>query len=116
MGKIKGPKAHALTVQDGSSHQYHKSKDKEKRKSHANPNKEGYSKPVNDASGSKGGKGIRGEKCTYCHKGFHPKSDCMQKKIRYNESNTLVKQPWRSHPQGCQEEEARRLESQERQF
>jgi hypothetical protein len=27
MGKIKGPKAHALTVQYGS-HQYHKSKDK----------------------------------------------------------------------------------------
>jgi hypothetical protein len=41
MGKIKGPKVHALTVQDGS-HQYHKSKDKVKRKSHANPNKECY--------------------------------------------------------------------------
>jgi 3-dehydroquinate synthase class II len=39
--KIKGPKPHALTVQDGS-HQYHKSKDKDKMKSHANTKKEGY--------------------------------------------------------------------------
>jgi hypothetical protein len=42
MGKIKGPKAHELTVQNGSSHQNKKSKDKYKRKSHANPKKEGY--------------------------------------------------------------------------
>jgi 3-dehydroquinate synthase class II len=34
MGKIKGPRAHALTVHDGS-HKYHKSKDKYKQKSHA---------------------------------------------------------------------------------
>jgi hypothetical protein len=72
MGKIKGPKGHALTVQDGSSHQYQKSKDKDKRKTHANPKKEGYSKPFNDASRSKGGKGRKGGKCTYFHKGFHP--------------------------------------------
>jgi hypothetical protein len=26
-------------------------------------------------------KGRKGEKCTYCHKGFHPKSACMQKRI-----------------------------------
>jgi hypothetical protein len=32
MGKIKVPKVHTLTVQDGSSHQYHKSKDKYKMK------------------------------------------------------------------------------------
>jgi hypothetical protein len=57
MGKIKGPKAHALTVKDGISHQYQKSKDKYKRKSHANMNKKGYSKPFIDASRSKGGKG-----------------------------------------------------------
>jgi hypothetical protein len=54
MGEIKGPKAHALTVQYGSGHQYYKSKDKYKRKAHANPKKEGYSKPFNDASRSKG--------------------------------------------------------------
>jgi hypothetical protein len=42
MGKIKGPKVHSLTVQDGSSHQYHKYKYKYKRKEHANPKKEGY--------------------------------------------------------------------------
>jgi 3-dehydroquinate synthase class II len=62
MGKIKGPKVHALTVQDGNDHQYHNSKDKYKRKSHANSKKEGYSKPFNDASRSKGGKGRKGEK------------------------------------------------------
>jgi hypothetical protein len=39
MGKIKGPKAHALTVQDGSCHQYSKSKEKYKRKAHSNPKK-----------------------------------------------------------------------------
>jgi hypothetical protein len=80
MGKIKGPKAHSLIVQYGR-HKYHKSKDKDKRKSHANPKKEGHSKPFTDASGSKGGKGRKGEKCTYFHKGFHPKSACMQKQI-----------------------------------
>jgi hypothetical protein len=98
MGKIKGPKAHALTVKDVNGHQYHKSKDKDKRKEHANPKKEGYSKPFNDASRSKGGKGRKGEKCTYSHKGFHPKS-CMYVEIdRYNYPNTSEKQPWRSHP------------------
>jgi hypothetical protein len=53
MGKIKGPKAHALTVQYGS-HQYQKYKYKDKRKSHAHPKKEGYTKPFTDASRSKG--------------------------------------------------------------
>jgi hypothetical protein len=80
MGKFKGPKAHALTVKYGS-HQYHKYKYKDKRKSHAHPKKEGYTKPFTDASESKGGKGGKGEKCMYCHKGFHPESTCMQKKI-----------------------------------
>jgi hypothetical protein len=61
MGKIKGPKAHAPTMPYGS-HQYHKSKYKYKRKSLANPKKEGYSKPFYNASGSKDGKGIKGEK------------------------------------------------------
>jgi hypothetical protein len=68
MGKIKGTKAHELTVKDGSRHQYQKYKYKDKMKAHANPNKEGYSKPFNDASGSKGGKGRKGDKCTYFHK------------------------------------------------
>jgi hypothetical protein len=80
MGNIKGPKVHTLTVQYGS-HQYQKSKYKDKRKAHEYPNKEGYSKPFTNASGSKGGKGRKGEKCTYFHKGFHPKSACMQKQI-----------------------------------
>jgi hypothetical protein len=80
MAKIKGPKVHALTMQDGN-HQYKKSKDKYKRKAHAHPKKEGYTKPFTDASKYKSGKGRKGEKCTYCHKGFHPESACMQKKI-----------------------------------
>ena len=80
MGTIKGPRAHALTVHDGS-HKYQKSKDKDKWKSHAHTKKEGYTKPFTDASGSKGKKGRKGEKCMYCHKGFHPESTCMQNKI-----------------------------------
>jgi hypothetical protein len=45
MGKIKGPKAHALTMQDDNDHQYQKSEYQYKRKTHANPKKEGYSNP-----------------------------------------------------------------------
>jgi hypothetical protein len=80
MGKIKGPKAHALTVQDGS-HQYQKYKYKGIRKAHANMQKEGYSKPFTDASRSKREKGRKGEKCACSHKGFHLESACMKKKI-----------------------------------
>jgi hypothetical protein len=80
MGTIKGPRAHTVTVHDGS-HKYHKSKYKNKRKSQAHTNKEGYTKPFTDASKSKGEKGRKGEKCTYCHKGFHSESACMQKQI-----------------------------------
>jgi hypothetical protein len=79
MGTIKGPRAHALTVHDGS-HKYQKFKDKDKRKSHAHMKKEGYTKPFTDASGSKGENGRKGEKCTYCHKGFYSEFTCMQKK------------------------------------
>jgi hypothetical protein len=56
MGTNKGPRAHALTVHDGR-HKYHKSKYKDKRKSHAQPKKEGYIKPFTDASRSKREKG-----------------------------------------------------------
>jgi hypothetical protein len=72
MGKIKRPKVHALTLQDGSSHKNHKSKHKHKMEVRANLNKEAYSKSFNDASGSKGGKGRKWKNCTYSHKGFHP--------------------------------------------
>jgi hypothetical protein len=40
MGAIKGPRAHALTVHDGS-HKYQKYEDKDKRKYHAHKKKEG---------------------------------------------------------------------------
>jgi hypothetical protein len=80
MEKIKGPKVHSLVVQD-DNHQYQKYKYKDKRKTHAHLKKEGYSKPFIDSSKSKGGKGRKGEKCTYFHKGFHPESTCMHKKI-----------------------------------
>ena len=80
MGTIKGPRAHALTVHDGS-HKYQKSKDKDKQKAPAHPKKEWYTKPFTDASVTKGEKGRKGEKCRYFHKGFHSESTCMQKKI-----------------------------------
>jgi hypothetical protein len=101
MGKIKVPNAHALTVQDGSSHQYQKSKDKDKMKSHESPKREGYSKPFNDASGSKGGKRRKGEKCTYFHKIFHPESSCMHKEI-YKMAQILQKNNLRDRiPEGA---------------
>jgi hypothetical protein len=80
MGAIKGPRAHALTVHDGS-HKYQKYKDKDKWKSHAHTKKEGNTKPFTDASRSKGEKRRKGEKFTYYHKGFNLESACMQKKI-----------------------------------
>jgi hypothetical protein len=80
MGTIKGPRAHALTMHDGN-HKYQKPKDKDKRKSHAHPKKEGYTKSFIDASGSKGENGRKWEKFTYFHKGFHSESTCMQKQI-----------------------------------
>jgi hypothetical protein len=100
MGAIKGPRAHALTVHDGS-HKYPKSKYKDKRKSYAHTKKEGYTKPFTDASGSKGEKGRKGEKCTYYHKGFHSESACMQKKI-YLMSQILQKNNLGDHiPKGA---------------
>jgi hypothetical protein len=80
MGTIKGPKAHALTMKY-DSHKYNKSKNKYKWKSHAHMKKEGYTKPFTDASRSKREKGRKGEKCTYCHKGFHSETACMKKQI-----------------------------------
>ena len=47
MGKIKGSKAHALAVHDGSHNPKQRSKDKGK--AHANPKKEGNTKPFNDS-------------------------------------------------------------------
>jgi hypothetical protein len=56
MGTIKGPRAHALIVHDGSQ-KYQKSKYQYKQKAHAHLKKEGYTKPFNDAFESKGEKG-----------------------------------------------------------
>jgi hypothetical protein len=80
MGTIKGPRVHTLTVHDGRQ-KYQKYKYKDKQKGHAHTKKEWYTKPFTDASESKGEKGRKGEKCTYCHKGFHSESTCMHKKI-----------------------------------
>jgi hypothetical protein len=46
MGLIKDPKAHALTMHDGKGSSKHNGKEKQNEK-------EGYSKPFNDSSGSK---------------------------------------------------------------
>jgi len=68
MGKIKGSKAHALAVHDGSHNPKQRFKSKDKGKAHANPKKEGNTKPFNDSSRSKGEKGKKWEKCTYFEK------------------------------------------------
>jgi hypothetical protein len=89
---------HALVVQDGSSHQNQKSKNKDKGKGHENPKKEGYSKPFSDSSGSKDGKGRKLEKCTCLQQGFHLESACMQNQIDQMEQILQKKKPWRLHP------------------
>ena len=61
--EIKGPRAHALAMHDGS-HKYKKYKDKYKRKAHAHPKNEGYTKPFTEASRSKGEKGINARTVT----------------------------------------------------
>ena len=74
MGKIKPPKAHALAVHDGNHNKNHRSdsnqknqQQKDKGKVHSHPNKEGYTKPFNDSSGSRNEKGKKGDKFTYYH-------------------------------------------------
>eukprot|EP00253_Pinus_taeda_P001912 PITA_01912 len=88
MGKIKPPKAHALAIHDSSHNKHHRSdssqknqQQKDKGKAHSHPKKEGYTKPFNDSSGSRNEKGKKGNRCTYCQRGFHPESSCMKKQI-----------------------------------
>jgi len=57
MGVIKNSKAHALVAHDDNNFQHQKSKKKEKEKTHEEQKKEGHSKPFNDSSRSKSGKG-----------------------------------------------------------
>eukprot|EP00253_Pinus_taeda_P005570 PITA_05570 len=54
---------------------------KDKGKLHSHPKKEGYTKPFNDSSGSRNEKGKKGNRCTYCQRGFHQESSCMKKQI-----------------------------------
>jgi hypothetical protein len=82
MGIFKGPNVHALAMLERKNTSNSKSKQKGKGKAHAEPKKEGYSKPFNGSSCSKGGKGNKGKtKCGYCNCGYHPKSACMKKHI-----------------------------------
>eukprot|EP00253_Pinus_taeda_P002130 PITA_02130 len=105
--KIKPPKAHALDVHDSSHNKHHRSdscqknqQQKDKGKAHSHPKKEGYTKPFNDFSGSRNEKGKKGNRCTYCQRGFHPESSCMKKQIDQMEE-ILQKQNLGDHiPQG----------------
>jgi hypothetical protein len=81
MGIMKGPKEHAFVVHDGNNSQNPKSKRKGKEKVHVDPKKEGYSKPFNDSSCSKGGKKKKGKKCGYCKCGNHPEYSYMKNQI-----------------------------------
>jgi hypothetical protein len=80
MSIIKGPNAHALVVHESGNTCNPKTKKKGKGKEHAEPKKEGYSKPFHNSSISKGGKGKKGKtKCVYCNCGYHPEFACMKK-------------------------------------
>jgi hypothetical protein len=98
MGIIKGPNVHALVVHERNNTSNSKSKKKGKGKVHAEPKKEGYSKPFDDSSGSKGGKGKKGKtKCSYCNHGYHPESTCMKKHIDQMCTYYSEEQPQGSH-------------------
>jgi hypothetical protein len=76
MGLIKDPKLHALTMHDGKESSKQNGKDKQNEK-------EGYSKPFNNSSGSNDSsdskKKKKGKKCTYCNKPNDEESTCMKK-------------------------------------
>jgi hypothetical protein len=82
MGTIKGSNVHALVVHESNNTFNLKSKQKGKGKAHSEQKKEGNSKPFDDSSSSKGGKGKKGKsKCGYCNRDYHPESSCMKKTI-----------------------------------
>jgi len=82
MGTIKGSNAHALVVHESSNTPNLKTKKKGKGKAHAEPKKEGHSKPFDDSSSSKGGKGKKGKtKCNYYNCSYHLEYACMKKHI-----------------------------------
>jgi hypothetical protein len=68
-------------VHDGSSSQNPKSKRLGKEKVHADPKKEGYSKPFNDSYGFKSGKSKKGKNFGYYNRKNHLESSCMKNKI-----------------------------------
>jgi hypothetical protein len=76
MDTIKGPRTHALTMHDGNQ-KYQKDKDKDKCKSHAHT-KGRVHKTLHRCLRIQRRKG---EKCTYCRKGFHSEYACMKKQI-----------------------------------
>jgi hypothetical protein len=103
MGTIKGPRAHALTVHDGNQNIINlKIKINGKlmhirgRKGTQNP-----SLMPPDPKGKRGEMHVLSQRI--------PFGICMHAKTNKSDvSNTLAKQPWRSHTRGCQEEEAKR--------
>ena len=77
---IKEPNAHELDVHEINNACNQNAKQKSKGKAHAKPNKEGHSKPFDDSSSSKGGKGKKGTtKYGYWNCDYHPEYTCMKK-------------------------------------
>ena len=104
----KGPNVHALDVHENKNTSTPNSKLKGKGKVHSEPKKEGHSKPLDDTSSSKGGKGKKGKsKCGDCNRGFHPKSSCMKKT-----SNLMAKLLQQNNLGDCNPEDAKKLEDQ----
>jgi hypothetical protein len=82
MGTIKGPNVHALVMHERSNTFNPKTMQKGKGEVHFEHKKEGNSKPFDDSSNSKGGKGKKGKsKSGYCNCGYHKKSTCMKNTI-----------------------------------
>jgi hypothetical protein len=82
IGIRKGPNSHALVVHERNITSNSKSKKKGNGKVHAEPKKEGHSKPFDDSSSSKGVKGKKeNTKCVYCNHVYHLEFACRKKKI-----------------------------------
>jgi hypothetical protein len=110
MGAIKGPRAHALTVHDGS-HKYQKSKDKDKRKSPCTYKEGRVHKTLHRCLRIQRRKGKKRREMHILSQRIPFGTYMHAKTNRSDDSYTSEKQPWRSHPRGCKEEEAKDLNS-----
>ena len=78
IGALKNSNPHVLTTQGSSKKNKHKNKGKKDQEN----KKEGKQNSTDESLNFKASKGNKeNKKCSYCNRGFHPKSSCMKKTI-----------------------------------